>query len=230
MSPLPPGERRQMLPLLLRSSTLLIAGGLLSACGQGRATAGSYAFTLRAEGDPGEPMAGVRLLRGEQVVATSDQDGVAAFALGGDEGRHVKLSAVCPEGTTVFEKELTTTLRAYEGGRVPELLARCAPDERELTVVALLENGAGLPIQHRLRTLAVTDRDGIAHFSLRGKPGERFELVIDTALQPGLRPVSPGASLTIGGREDAQVLERSFISPKPAPRPRSRGVAMPKRI
>lgn len=219
-----------MLPFFLRFATLSLICGLSAACEQGPATGKRYAFTLRAEGDPGEPLAGVRLLRTQQLVATSDREGFAAFALGGGEGQHVRLEAVCPEGTTVFEKELTTTLRAYAGDRVPELLARCAPDERELTVVALLENGAGLPIQHRLRTLAVTDREGVAHFSLRGKPGDRFELVIDTAAQPGLRPANPAASLTISGRDDAQILERSFILPKPAPRPRSRGVAMPKRI
>ncbi len=219
-----------MFALVLRHAKLSMIGGVLAACGPDSALPKSYAFTLRAEGYPGEPMAEVRLQRGGQVVATSDADGFAAFALAGDEGQHLELNVACPEGTTVFEKDLTTTLRAYEGGRVPELLARCAPNEHELTVVALLENGVALPIRHRLKTLAVTDRDGIAHFTLRGKPGETFELVIDTSAQPGLRPASPSASLTIGGREDAHVLERSFVLPNPAPRPRSRGVVMPRRI
>jgi hypothetical protein len=219
-----------MLALPSRTSKLVLLCGSLLACARGNALSHGYAFTLRAEGDPGEPLAGVRLLNGEQVVATSDADGFAKFTVGGEEGHHVKLSVVCPEGTTVFEKELTTTLRAYADDRVPELLARCAPNERELTVVALFENGAGLPIQHRLKTLAVTDRDGVAHFALRGKPGETFRLLIDTSTQPGLRPANPGASLTIGGREDAQVLERAFILPKPTPRPRPRGAVMPKRI
>jgi hypothetical protein len=94
----------------------------------------------------------------------------------------------------------------------------------------MFENGPNLPIQHRLKTLAVTDQDGIAHFSLRGKPGETFELVVNTDEQPGLRPANPAASLTISGRDDAQVLERSFVTPKAKAKPRARGPVMPKKI
>lgn len=219
-----------MAALLSPTLLLLLTVCALGACGQAATDLKQYAFRLKAESDPGEPISGVQLRKGAELVATSDQDGVAAFALVGEEGQRVLLSSACPAGTTVFEKELTTTLRAYDGGRVPELLVRCAPNERELTVVALLENGAGLPIQHRLKTLAVTDREGVAHFSLRGRPGETFELTINTADQPGLRPSSPAVSLTIGGREDAQVLERSFILPKAPAKARARGPALPKRI
>lgn len=204
--------------------------GMLAACGQGAAEAKHYPFALRAESDPGEPLAGVQLLRAGKVLATSDINGSASFALAGEEGGHETLEASCPAGTTVFEKELTTTLRAYQSGRSPELLVRCSPNERELTVVALFEHGANLPIRHRLKTLAVTDQDGVAHFSLRAKPGETFELVISTDDQPGLRPANPGASLTVGGRDDAQLLDRRFILPPAKPRPRQRGVVLPKRI
>jgi hypothetical protein len=209
---------------------LLPVACALVACGTGATETKSYPFSLRGESDPGEPLAGVQLRQGGRLVATSDMNGFARFVLRGEEGQHETLGAGCPAGTTVFEKELTTTLRAYQSGRVPELLARCAPNERELAVVAIFEHGAGLPIQHRLKTLAVTDQDGVAHFALRGKPGETFELSINTDEQPGLRPANPGASLTLGGRDDAQLLERRFIPPPVKPRPRSRGVVLPKRI
>lgn len=216
----------------IRSSTswLLAVSSALSACGLRSEQAQSYPFTLRAESDPSEPLAGVQLSWAGQVVATSDAQGAAAFALRGDEGLHVALTAQCPPSTTAFERELSTTLRAYQGTGVPELLVRCTPNERELAVVARFENGAGLPIQHRLKTLAVTDSDGVAHFTLRGKPGETFELVINTASQPGLRPASPSAQLTISGHEDAQLLDRSFSLPPAKPRPRARGPVLPRRI
>jgi hypothetical protein len=172
----------------------------------------------------------VKLLRSAKPVAETSADGTDSFALAGDEGQRVSLQAVCPAGTTSYERELNTTLRSYANGRSPELLVRCAPNERELTVVAIFQNGAGLPIQHRLKTLAVTDRDGIAHFTLRGKPGETFELVVNTDQEPGLRPANSAASITIGGRDDAQVLERSFISPKEKPKPRASGPVLPKKI
>jgi hypothetical protein len=205
-----------------------IALGLL-ACGNSQ-KGKVYAFTLLAESDPGEPLNGVQLARSGKKVAESGADGSARLSLSGAEGQRVAFAVTCPPGTTPYEPEVTTTLRSYEGGTMPELLVRCAPNERELTVVAMFEKGAGLPIQHRLRTLAVTDQDGVAHFALRGKPGETFELVINTEAQPGLRPANPAASLTIGGRDDAQVLERSFMPPKEKPKPRARGPVLPKRI
>lgn len=215
-------------PLTPALAALGLALGLL-ACGnaqQGK----RYSFTLSAESDPGEPLNGVQLLRGGKKVAETNADGAATLTLAGTEGQRVTFTISCPPGTTPYEPDVTTTLRSYEGGKMPELLVRCAPNERELTVVAMFERGANLPIQHRLKTLAVTDQDGVAHFSLRGKPGETFELVINTDEQPGLRPANPAASLTIGGRDDAQVLERSFIPPKEKPKPRARGPVLPKRI
>lgn len=209
--------------------TIALLGVALLGCGSSQ-RAQSYGFTLLAESDPGEPLNGVQLLRGGKKVAETNADGAAMLSLSGAEGQRVTFAVTCPPGTTPYERDLTTTLRTYESGSVPELLVRCAPNERELTVVAMFEKGAGLPIQHRLKTLAVTDQDGVAHFALRGKPGETFELVINTQDQPGLRPANPAASLTIGGRDDAQVLERSFVPAKEKPKGRARGPVLPKRI
>ena len=218
-----------LLTSLSRALRLFALAGLLAACDDAQALT-SYGFRLAAESDPGEPLAGVQLRQAAKLVAQSGSDGVATFALAGQEGQHAALSVVCPPETTANEPELSTTLRSYSGGRTPELLARCTPNLRELVVVAMFENGAQLPIQHHLKTLAVTDDDGVAHFVLRGKPGETFELTVDTQDQPGLRPANPGASLTIGGRDDAQVLERTFILPVQKARPRARGPLLPKKI
>jgi hypothetical protein len=215
---------------LKRAAQSLLVAAALVACGSGSQQGKSYAFTLLGESDPGEPLAAVQLLRNGKALAETNADGVAQLSLIGNEGQRLAVTAGCPVGTTPYERELTTTLRTYESARTPELLVRCAPNERELTVVAMLERGANLPIQHRLRTLAVTDNDGVAHFALHGKPGETFELTINTDQQPGLRPANPGVSLTIGGRDDAQVLERSFIAPKEKPKPRARGPVLPKKI
>lgn len=215
---------------IVKRIVLLIAVGVSVACGNGDSDGKRYAFTLLAESDPGEPLAGVQLLRASKQVAETGPDGTAALSLAGDEGQRVSVSAVCPIGTTAYERELTTTLRSYANGRSPELLVRCAPNERELTIAARFENGTNLPIQHRLKTLAITDRDGIAHFTLRGRPGETFELVINTDEQPGLRPANSRASFTIGGRDDVHVLERSFIAPKEKPKPRAAGPKLPKKI
>lgn len=215
---------------LERSIQLALVALSLVACSGGAPEAKHYSFTLLGESDPGEPLGFVQLLRNGKAVAETNTDGFAALSLTGEEGQRVALSAGCPAGTTPFERDLTTTLRSYAGERAPELLVRCAPNDHDLTVVVMLENGANLPIQHRLKTLAVTDRDGIAHFALHGKPNETFELVINTEQQAGLRPANPGASLTIGNRDDAQVLERSFTLPKARPRARVSGPAMPTKI
>src|SRR6478609_1295561 len=126
--------------MLARTSHRLLLLGMLAGCSHGPANSRSFSFALRAESDPGEPLAGVQLLRAGKVLATSDIAGTARFSLAGDEGRRETLQASCPAGTTVFEKELTTTLRAYREGSSPELLVRCSPNERELTVVALFEH------------------------------------------------------------------------------------------
>ncbi len=215
---------------LHRSIQLAVVATALSACSGQSPEAKRYAFTLLGESDPGEPLSGVQLLRNGKAVAETNADGFGSLSLAGEEGQRVALTAGCPAGTAAFERDLTTTLRSYANQRVPELLVRCAPNDHDLTVVVMFENGANLAIQHRLKTLAVTDRDGIAHFALRGKPGETFELVVNTEQQPGLRPANPGASLTIGTRDDAQVLERSFILPKARPRARVSGPVLPTKI
>jgi hypothetical protein len=216
--------------LLHTAGRLLVVATTLVACAGGARESRKYPFTLLGESDPNEPLAAVQLMRNGKKVAETSADGLAEFTLLGDEGQRVALTAACPIGTTAYERELTTTLRTYANQKYPEVLVRCAPNERELTVVAMFENGPNLPIQHRLKTLAVTDKDGVAHFALRGKPGETFELVINTDEQQGLRPANPAAALTIGGRDDAQMLERSFIVPKQKARPRTRGPLLPKKI
>jgi hypothetical protein len=199
----------------IRPHTKEVAVLVLALCSAGcgaSESARTYPFTLVAESDPGEPLPAVRLLRGKQKVAESDGDGSMDFTLSGAEGERVSLQADCPPNTTAYEPNLTTTLRTYANKRAAEILVRCAPNERELAVVVLLQNGANLPIQHRLRTLAVTDADGTAHFALKGKPGETFEIVINTENQPDLRPASPATTFTLNDRTDAELLERKFAT------------------
>jgi hypothetical protein len=105
-------------------------------------------------------------------------------------------------------------LRSYAGGRVPELLVRCKAEKSRLAVVVRVENGPNLPVQHRSRTLAVTDDQGVAHVLLEGTPGDTLELSLNTDERPDIRPSNPSARFTLSAASDVALFEQNFLVQK----------------
>ncbi len=203
--------RSMKLSTTLLVSTLLL--GLLG-CGGQRAPQSEYKFRVISESDPGVPISGVTLSRDSLPVATTSNAGVADFTVRGAEGERIALVAICPDGYSADEQATTAVLRSYAGGRVPELLVRCTAERSLLAVVVRLENGPNLVVQHRSRTLAVTDSQGVAHVLLEGTPGDTLELSLNTESRPDIRPSNPSARFTLAGASDVALFEQTFLVEK----------------
>ncbi|RYZ05496.1 MAG: hypothetical protein EOO73_19795 [Myxococcales bacterium] len=186
---------------------LLLLG--LAACSR-QAPAKSYDLVVRVEADPGQPVAGVKLLHGGQELGATGVDGRVVIRATGNEGERVDLDITCPAAYRSPEAPLSVTLRRATG--LPEYFAACKPLARKLVVAARLERGAGLPIRYLGREVARTDASGVAHCVIEGEGGKTVELTVDTTERPLLRPKSPTARFRIAERDELVVMEQAFQS------------------
>ncbi len=170
-------------------------------------TTRAYAFGVSAQSDPGEPLAGIALVRDGKVVATSDSSGLMQLELLGREGVTLRLDVKCPAGHQAQEPTLAVALRRYVDGARPRLTVACPPLERSLALVVRAPLARGMPLVHRGRTLANLDGDGVAHVLLRGAPGDSFEVTLATESEPRMRPTSPGAHFALGDTDRVTVYE-----------------------
>jgi hypothetical protein len=170
----------------------------------------SYDLLVRVEADPGQPLAGARLLHSAQELGVTNEEGRVVIRATGNEGERVDLEIACPSGFRSPEAPLSTTLR--RGAERPEYFAACPPLSRKLVVAARLEHGAGLPIRYLGREVARSDASGAAHLVLEAESGKAIELTVDTSDKPQLRPKSPTARFRVADRDDIVLLEQAFQS------------------
>ena len=132
---------------------LALALGLM-ACSRQTPTK-SYDLVVHVEADPGEPLAGTKLLHAATTLGVTDADGLVAVRATGNEGERLELEVACPSGYRSPDAPLSVTLR--RAAERPEYFAGCPPLSRKLVVAARLEHGAGLPIRYLGRELAEPD-------------------------------------------------------------------------
>lgn len=170
----------------------------------------SYDLLVRVEADPGQPLAGAKLLHAGQELGVTNDEGRVVIRATGNEGERVELEIACPSGFRSPEAPLSTTLR--RGAGRPEYFAACPPLSRKLVVAARLEHGAGLPIRYLGREVARSDASGVAHLVLESESDKTIELTVDTSEKPRLRPKSPTARFRVADRDEIVLLEQSFQS------------------
>ncbi len=181
-----------------------------------------YEFRVRVESEPGRLLSGAQLLRAGRIVATSDANHPLSMQSTGREGQQVEYRVRCPAGYRVVEEALTVTLQRLLGAvEPPEYRAQCLGEQRTLVVAVRAPEGAGLPVVHLDRAVAVTDASGAAHVSLKVGRREAVELSLDTSGRPELRPQNPSKRFVESERDELLLFEPNFVVRR-RPKPRRR--------
>lgn len=193
----------------------VLALGWCAACGQGPAKH-EYEFVIRIQSDPGRPLPGATLYRAREKLGPSDARGAMTLAARGSEGETLAFEVRCPAGYRSPAKPLAIVLRrSSERDRRPEYVVSCPPLKRTLVVAVRAENGPNLPVRHLGREVGRTDASGAAHVLLEAEAEDSLELTLDTSEHANLKPSSPSARFTVGGRDEVATFNQKFESSKP---------------
>jgi hypothetical protein len=191
----------------LSSVPALLAVCLLSAACATPRPPPAQRFSFRISSDPQKPLAGARLVRDGKVLATSDANGVASFAMEGHDGETCDVAVECPAGFQSPAAPTSVMLRRLASDVVAEYDAACTPKTRAIVVAVKGSKGHRLPIVRLGQEIARTDASGVATVLVRVGPQE------------------PAATFTVKNSDEVVVFDPHFTeAPKPAP-PRPRRAA-----
>lgn len=188
-----------------------------------------YEVVIRVDSDPGVPLPGAVVVRnGKDIVATGP-DGRAKLQMTGPDGTTNDFMVRCPADFTSPTQAISITIRRLSGsGALPEYTTNCPPNVRRVVVAVRADGGPNLPITYLGKPVGKTDSSGAAHLLLAMKPGDQFQLGLDTSA-PGLerlRPESPAKIFVVKDADDIQVFDIKFtlepvkkVYHPPPPRP-----------
>jgi hypothetical protein len=192
-----------------------------------------FRMTIHVEADPGQPLANVPILfrdannpnAAEIEVKRTDAQGNATLETARPDGETLRFAMKCPADTDPAEP-INVTVRRTEGA-APKFDRSCRPQIRTIAVVVRAENGPNLPVMFLGREITRTDASGAAHFSTKLRSGDTFTVGISTKEDDKLKPRDPSAMMTVGQRDDVQLVNVKFEREKPKPAP-YRGPKKPK--
>lgn len=174
-----------------------------------------HGIVIQAEGAGHAPLAGVEVLQLGRSLGKTTPSGSLTLRLAGHEGQLVELQARCPASYVPEQKVVSVTLRRLHSSRkLPTYRVDCEPATRTAVVAVRATNGPDLPVIYLGREVARTDSSGVAHVALTLKPGERFELGLDTTGK-ALVPKSPRAVFVAGSEDELVFFDQRFQSRKP---------------
>jgi hypothetical protein len=199
---------------LSRSLSGALAFVGLVGCQRAAPLSHTHSIVIQAETGGHTPLAGVEVSRHGRTLGTTTASGSLTLQLDGSEGQRLELQARCP-GSYVPERQLVSvTLRRLQSSRkLPKYRVDCQPATRTAVVAVRATNGADLPVMYLGREVARTDSSGVAHVALTLRPGERYELGIDTTGR-ALVPKSPRAVFVVGSEDELVFFDQSFQSRK----------------
>ncbi len=195
--------------------------------------ANSYPIVVRAESDPGAPLANVQLAHAGKVLGKTDASGALQLALPGAPGEHVMLDVGCPEGHRKSAQPLRVVLRPLaEANRKPEYRVTCKPELRSIVISVRAPKGANVPLRYLGKEIARTDEQGAAHAALKVAPQENVIVVLDTNAPEHrmLRPQNPELKITVPDRDEVVLFDQTFTVEKVKGPPRKREPVGPVRI
>lgn len=176
-----------------------------------------FEIVMKVESDPGFPIPGAAIVRGGKDIIATGLDGRAMLTLSGKEGDAYDFTVRCPADFTSPSKTVSVYLhRLSDKTKVPEYNALCPPTTRKLVVSIRAENGPNLPVLYLGKPVARTDSSGVAHILLTMKPGDQFELQLDTSEKGNerLRPKMPTGTFAMRQRDDLQSFDQKFFLEK----------------
>jgi hypothetical protein len=196
----------------------LLGGAFALGCEE-EPEAHKYPVKIAVQSDPGKALAGAVVQRNGKPIETSDVNGVAALELTGREGDSVDLTVVCPPGFEAPKKSVSVRLsRTGDAQKMPEYAVQCPPAIRHIVVAVRADGGGGMPITYLGRPVTRTDASGSAHVLLRMRPGDQFELGLDTSSFPKHHPQNPKASFLVSTTGDEiQRFDLKFDVERPRP-------------
>jgi hypothetical protein len=169
-----------------------------------------YEIRIDGENGGGGALHGVEIWKGNRSLGKTSAEGSLRLKLNGSDGQLLELEARCPTDFLPERQTLSITLRRLQDPRrVPVYRVDCGPATRTTVVVVRATNGADLPVTYLGRELARTDSSGVAHVTLTLRPGERYELGLNTRDQ-ALSPKNPRAVFVAGNDDELVFFDQRF--------------------
>jgi hypothetical protein len=199
-----------------RCRSMLGAGALagLVACQPVAPPSHLHGIVIQAETAGHAPLEGVAVTERGRSLGQTAASGALTLELRGSEGQRVELEARCPASFVPERTVVSVTLRRLQASRkLPTYRVDCQPATRTAVVAVRATNGPDLPVIYLGREVARTDSSGVAHVALTLRPGERFELGLDTTGK-SLVPTSPRAAFVAGTEDELVFFDQRFHSRK----------------
>jgi len=182
---------------------------------------------IHVDSDPNAPLPGAVLSREGKDVATTDASGNARLTIQGSEGSAFEYYVRCPTDFDSPTKPVTVVLKSVvDKNKPPEWPVNCPPQIRRVVVAVRAEGGQFLPVTYLKQVVATTDASGAATVLLNMRPGDQFELGLDTSAKgyERLRPQSPIQAFQVKPKDEVIpwnakfVLEKGVVKVYHAPR------------
>ena len=172
----------------------------------------TYDIVIKVDSDPNMPLPGAVIVRNGKDLATTDNTGKAKLPLVGAEGDNLDFTVRCPPDFMPPQKPINVTLR--RASRMPEYNTSRPPSVRKVVIAVRAEGGANLPVTYLGKPVARTDASGAAHILLAMKPGDQFELGLDTHAYERLRPQNPIGTFVVKPKDEIQAFDVKFTLEK----------------
>lgn len=179
-----------------------------------------YSVIIHVDSDPGLPLPGAVIARNGKDLAKTGPDGNATITMSGNDGETSDFAIHCPADFTSPTAPISVTIRRLSStGRAPEYTASCPPNVRHVVVAVRADGGPNLPILYLGKAVGKTDSAGAAHLLLAMRPGDQFELALDTSAIERLLPPNPSRVFVVKDADDMQEFDQKFalrpLPPKP---------------
>jgi hypothetical protein len=187
---------------------------------------------MKVESDPGRPIAGASVTRGNRHLGTTGPDGRATLRIAGVDGEITDVIVTCPEGYQTPARPVNLRLTRFaERSKIPEYAVQCPPAMRRVVVAVRAENGPHLPVLYVDKVVTRTDAAGAASFALEVPPGAQFTVALSTAERKDITPKNPSKLFVVGPQDDVFLFDQKFESagrrgaaaPAPAAAPAAHG-------
>jgi hypothetical protein len=203
---------------------LVVVAGLtlLFGCSSKQPEPAPFTIELRALNGEGAPLAGVAFSLGKKTAGVTGTDGRVVQKVTGDEGSSLRVGVTCPAShdpppeLPVVRLTRTRSIDARAAQALP-VEVRCERRQSDIVVVVKAERGPRLPVLIDGKPVTTTDDDGLAHVLLRRARAEKtLQVSLDTGGRTALRPVSPGRTYELDGRDAVVLFEQAFVTTTPA--------------
>lgn len=205
----------------MRALLTLACAAFLASCQEQPPPPEPFQISVRVEADPGHPIGGAMIARGNHPLGSTGPDGRLTLHVPGVDGEITDVVVTCPEGFQSPSKPVNIRLTRLEKPKIPEYAVQCPPSMRRVVIAVRAENGPHLPVMYLDKPVTRTDASGAASFALEVPPGTQFTVALSTAEHADLRPVNPSRLFVVSQQDDVYLFDQRFeAEAKPGKPPR----------